>query len=195
MGVLQWVAVGIAGWLLTAVLTALFQDQITELLARAVTRVRPPGREVAGIWKTYWGVVPDDEGSSLTARQPSNVIVTFDLKRFRGQVTGRDTKHASSQIKATLIDKTFVTGTWKDDSGDRYQWGAFQLHWDSDGNGMIGKFTGKDSRNHINHGIWLWARDKNRLLDLARAAARQGYEFNLQEFEIGIQAALNEQEE
>ncbi|GLP67357.1 MULTISPECIES: hypothetical protein [unclassified Streptomyces] len=189
MGVLQWVAVGIAGWLLTAVLTALFQDQITEILARIVTRVRVPGRDVAGKWETYWGVVAEP-GSSPTAREISNVIITFDLKRFRDQVTGRDLNNASSQVKATLIDTTFMTGTWKDNSGERYQWGAFQLHWDGEGNGLIGKFTGKDSRNHINHGIWLWARRDADLPNLAREAKRLGYKFDMEAFVAGIEAAL-----
>jgi len=56
---------------------------------------------------------------------------------------------------------------------------------------MVGKFVGKDSRNHINHGVWLWARRAERLHDLASwAADAGGYEFDTQAFTEGINEAL-----
>ncbi|WP_405808095.1 hypothetical protein OG729_24380 [Streptomyces sp. NBC_00210] len=118
------------------------------------------------------------------------MITTFMLKRLQSRVTGLDVDQAASGIIATLKDATFLTGTWYDHSGERYQWGAFQLCWDDDGKGMIGKFTGKDSQNHINHGVWLWARQAEDLLRLAEIAHQQGYQFDLALFQAGIRAAL-----
>lgn len=61
--------------------------------------------------------------------------------------------------------------------------GGFQLYWSDDGHGMVGKFVGKDSQNHINHGIWIWARDMDALSDLAYwAATAGGYEFDSAKF-------------
>jgi hypothetical protein len=79
-------------------------------------------------------------------------------------------------IPGTLRDNSYFTGTWQDLSGDRYHWGAFQLWWHSkEERGMVGKFVGKGSDNHIDHGIWLWARDERKLCDLADWAVSKGY--------------------
>ncbi|MCI3277020.1 hypothetical protein [Streptomyces cylindrosporus] len=175
------------------VITVLFEDQLKNTAAHLIGRIRRPNREIAGKWATYWGVTSDPT-SSPTARETTTTIVTFDLKRLLTRVTGRDIERATSGIEASLKDATFLTGTWWDHTGERYQWGAFQLWWSPDGQGMIGKFIGKDSRNHINHGIWLWARDKYDLPKLAEKANNRGYPFDdLDAFLEGIRTALDTQ--
>lgn len=186
---LQWIAGALGGALISLIVGVLFQERLTDLAARLVVRRPSQGREIAGQWRTYWGVTTDPS-SSQTAGTPSIVITTFMLKRLQSRVTGLDVDQAASGIIATLKDATFLTGTWYDHSGERYQWGAFQLCWDDDGKGMIGKFTGKDSQNHINHGVWLWARQAEDLLRLAEIAHQQGYQFDLALFQAGIRAAL-----
>lgn len=80
-------------------------------------------------------------------------------------------------ILGTLQAEFYLTGTWRDLSEDGYHWGAFQLWWHPNARGMVGKFAGKGSDNHIDHGIWLWVRDsqkpddKQRLYDLVNWAA------------------------
>lgn len=40
---------------------------------------------------------------------------------------------------------------------------------------MAGKFVGKDSQNHINHGIWLWGRTEKDLHEMVARAVKLGY--------------------
>lgn len=174
------------------ILAVLFEDPLKDTAARVVGRVRRPNREIAGEWATYWGV-ESDPTSSPTARVTTTTIMTFSLQHLRSRVTGRDAERSAAGITASLKDETFLTGTWYDHTGERYQWGSFQLWWSPNGQGMIGKFTGKDSRNHINHGIWLWARKEHDLLKLADIASERGYQFDdLEAFKEGIRTALSQ---
>lgn len=189
-----WVFGAISSGLVSVVLASLFQERLTKLLARVISRLRRPHkREIAGQWFAYWSLIPE-QTSSATARLPSSVINVFVVSRWGSRVTGKDPIRKGSTIAGTLVDNTILTGTWRDTSGDRYQWGSFQMCWSSGGSGMVGKFVGKDSRNHINHGIWIWARRAEDLKDLAESAVSQmGYELNLDVTRESIDSALEQQ--
>ena len=56
---------------------------------------------------------------------------------------------------------------------------------------MVGKFAGKDSHNHINHGIWLWARTEGGLYSIADwAATNGGYVSDASELKSRLDAAV-----
>jgi hypothetical protein len=193
MQVVVWIGSTVGGAIITLLLTVLFQDKVVDLMARAlsITAIAGRGRVISGTWFTYWGIVPEST-SSATAIRPSTEIAAIRLRRVGDRVIGSDaTKGRNYVVSATLRDGKFLTGTWHDFSNSRYQWGGFQLCWDDEGSGMVGKFVGKDSRNHINHGVWLWARRAESLRDLASwAADAGGYEFDTQAFTEGIKEAL-----
>jgi hypothetical protein len=46
---------------------------------------------------------------------------------------------------------------------------------------MKGKFLGNDSNSHINHGVWIWAREAEQLLSLAEKMHHEGYDFQIAE--------------
>lgn len=189
-----WMVGAIGSGLVGVVLASLFQDRLATAFARAAGRLRGPHeREIAGRWFAYWSLIPE-QTSSATARQPSSVINVFVVSRWGNRVTGRDLTRKDNTITGILVDGTILTGTWRDTSSDRYQWGAFQMCWDGDGSGMIGKFVGKDSRNHVNHGIWIWARRAEDLKELAESAVSElGYRLNLDVARASIDSALEQQ--
>jgi hypothetical protein len=126
-------------------------------------------------------------GTACSAAASCSPAVTVG-KRVSGT---NDLKSRDYLILAVLRDGCYLTGTRRDLSEGRYHWGGFQLWLLDNGRGMIGKFVGKDSHNHINRGIWLWAHDVQGLYTLADwAASKGGYSFDLSEFKQGLNGAL-----
>jgi hypothetical protein len=133
--------------------------------------------------------------TSRSAAMPSGSVEIIRLKQVGTHVSGtNDLKSRNYLILAVLRDRCYLTGTWRDLSEGRYHWGGFQLWLLDNGRGMAGKFVGKDSKNHINHGIWLWAHTEQGLYELADwAASKGGYSFDLARFKHGLDVALNGQ--
>jgi len=192
MTYLLWVVGIIAGAFLGLVFTILMQDRISILIARALggLYIYDSSRSISGDWYTYY-VVLADRTTSVSAKIPSKSIEIIRLRRVGSRVTGVNVRESRDYIiLGTLRDGSYFTGTWRDVSRDRYHWGGFQLWWLDSGQGMVGKFVGKDSRNHVNHGIWLWCRSEEGLYNLADwAASRGGYRVDAAYLKAGLDAA------
>lgn len=192
---LAWSAGIVFSAFLGVVFTVLLQDQVSDMVARILRVIASPnrGRRISGEWFTYWGIV-SEPGSSSSAARPSTEVASIRLRRVGERVIGSDRAKGNEYvISATLQAGQFLTGTWHDSSNGRYQWGGFQLCWGDDGSGMVGKFVGKDSQNHINHGIWLWARNVEDLPRLADwAATSGGYQFESALFIRALNSALED---
>jgi hypothetical protein len=192
--IVVWIVSAIASAFIGLLLTVLFQDAITDTLALLLRPLVPlrRGRDISGKWITYWSVVPE-AASSSTAARPSTEITVIRLRRIGNRIIGTDaTKKRHYAISARLQDGKFLTGIWRDYSNGRYQWGGFQLCWRDSGSGMVGKFIGKDSQNHINHGLWFWSRPESDLAALVTWADKEGrYEFDVTAFKRGIKTALS----
>lgn len=178
---MQWViSIGtlLLGAVISLVLTVLLEDQVADIFAGFLRLIGSPHqrRQLTGQWFTYWGLI-SEPGSSPTATRPSDEVAIIQLRQIGDRVIGSDELRGGEYvINATLQDGVFITGLWHDYAGGKYQLGGFQLFMD---NGkMIGKFIGRDSRNHINHGIWLWARSGESLLSLVDEALEAGYVFD-----------------
>ena len=194
MSVLLWVIGAIASAFLGLLFTLLFQDQISLILVRILRGFWVGGerRTVSGDWYTYYSVSPE-RGTSVSAAAPNDAVVVVRLRHLGNRVAGMSvTKHRDYTIIGTLQDRSVLTGTWCDYLGGRYSWGALQLWWLSNGRGMVGKFVGKDAQNHINHGIWLWARTRDELYALADwAASNGGYILDSTDLKRRIDMALD----
>jgi hypothetical protein len=194
MQLLGWAASAIGSAIIGVVLAVLFQDRVADVAAQVLGPMASigRGRRISGTWFTYWIVVPEATSSS-SAKRPSPEIAVIQLRRVGSRVVGIDRhKRRRYVISATLRSGMFLTGTWHDTSNNRYQWGGFQICWDVEGTGMVGKFIGKDSRNHVNHGIWLWARNPNDLPALAEWSAKEGgYKFDYIKVRDSIRRTLS----
>jgi hypothetical protein len=128
-------------------------------------------------------------------RQPRRSIEIIRLRKIGKRVFGVTVaSRRDYRISGIFQDGKYLTGTWRDSSKGRYHWGGFQLCWLDNGRGMVGKFVGKDSENHINHGIWLWTRDEANLPGLlAWASTRGGYSFDKDRMLKALRRALTKQ--
>lgn len=193
MAPVLWFVGAIGSALIGLLLTILFQDRIATLLAKIPggIRIGEGHRSITGNWFTYFVVIPD-RTTSVTAAMPSGAVGVIRLTQVGSRVSGTNNLRSPDYvILGVFRDDCYLTGTWRDLSEGRYHWGGFQLWFLDNGLGMAGKFVGKDSRNHINHGIWLWARSEKGLYSLADwAASEGGYSFELVEFKKGLDAAL-----
>lgn len=193
MTVLIWLAGALASAIIALLLTLLFQDNISVFLAKTSRGFwsAAGNRSVTGRWYTYYATIPE-EATSPTAAVPSGSVEVIRLRQIGNRVAGaNEQKSRDYVIIGVLRNDSYLTGTWRDFSERRYHWGGFQLWWLDSGSGMVGKFIGKDSRNHINHGMWLWARSENGLYELADwAATRGGYGFDVVMFKCGLDAAI-----
>ena len=190
---LIWIVGALGSAFVGLVLTILFQDRISVVLVKILRGFWSDGgkRTVSGDWYTYYTATPE-VATSPTAAIPSGAIEIIRLRQIGSRVAGANVmKSRDYAIIAVLRDGSYLTGTWRDLSEGRYHWGGFQLWWLDSGRGMVGKFVGKDSRNHINHGMWLWARSEVGLHKLAEwAATKGGYTFDLETFQRGLDVAL-----
>jgi len=175
MAALVWVASAIASAFLGLLLTILFQDRVEVVLAKLLRglSVGEARRSFSGDWCTYYEVAP---GSAPTlASSPTADVEMIRLKQIGSRVTGTSAyKNGDFVILAALRDGSTLTGEWRNFSDGSYHWGAFQILWLDNGLGMVGKFVGKDSAGHVNHGLWLWARNADRVRKVAEWAATQG---------------------
>ena len=193
MPVLIWMGGALGSAVIGLLLTLIFQDKVSVFLAKSSRGFWAGGgsRTVSGRWYTYYAATPE-VATSPTAAVPSGSIEIIRLRQIGNRIAGaNESKSRDYVIVAILRDGSYLTGTWRDFSEGRYHWGGFQLWWLDSGKGMVGKFVGKDSRNHINHGMWLWARSEYGLYHLAEwAAAKGGYIFDITAFKCGLDAAL-----
>lgn len=193
MGVLVWSFSTLLSALIGVVLTVLFQDRISEMAIRVSGSLLTASRtrSISGKWYTYWEIIPDP-GTSSTASSPHNGIDIIQFRRVGNRVVGKDqAKGYTYAISAALASEAFLTGTWQDFTRNQHQWGSFQMYWEDSGWAMVGKFLGKDRNNHVNHGVWLWAREPEELPGLASWAKEvAGYDFDLQRFAMGIKDGL-----
>jgi hypothetical protein len=193
VNIVLWIAGAVASAFIGLVFTVLFQDRLSIILVNVLRGVwvGDRRRSISGDWFTYYAVVPD-RATSSSAAEPSGSIEVIRLSQVGNRVAGVNTSRSRDyQILAVLRDDSYLTGTWRDFSEGRYHWGGFQLWWLDNGRGLVGKFVGKDSRNHINHGIWLWARKKDDLYRLADwTCSKGGYAFDISDFKSGLDAAL-----
>ena len=174
MTVVLWLLGVVFSAMVGVVLTVVFSDDVAIGLARITSLGGLRGRDVAGTWLTYYVIIPD-VATSKTAAQPSGQIEIITLRRIRSRIVGRNARLSREYlIRGEVTAEKFLTGTWADRSNDRHHWGGFQLNWSDSGRYMIGKFVGKDSRNHINHGLWLWARTHADLSAAAKSLADSG---------------------
>lgn len=196
MQLILWIAGAIGSAFIGMLVTMFFQERVSVAVAGVLGRIGLPteGRNVSGVWYTYWYVVRED-ASSDTAAQPSPIVGVFRLRKIGNRVVGVDSmKKQDFAVSASIRDRKFLTGTWHNYTQDRYHWGAFQLCWNDSGDGMVGKFVGKDSANHVNHGVWIWARHEANLESLAEwTYNKAGYEFDLDKFRQGVEAARADQ--
>lgn len=176
MSLMLWVAGAVASALVGLMITILFQDRISAILVRAVPGfwITTNRRSLSGIWYSYYAVSPE-HGTSFTAA-PADAVLLIRLRQIGSRVAGTSARESRNYaISAALQGDFYLTGTWRNFTGGRYDWGAFQLYWPSGSTGMAGKFVGKDSQNHINHGIWLWGRTEKDLHEMVARAVKLGY--------------------
>lgn len=193
MALLLWAIGIVAGAFIGLIFTTLLQDQIAIIFVRLLRGlwIYEGQRSISGSWYTYYAIIPD-HATSASAKKPSGAIEVIRLRRVGSRVTGSNNRASRDYIiLGVLRDGCYLTGTWRDLSADRYHWGGFQLWWLNDGAGMVGKFVGKDSKNHINHGIWLWSRAEYGLDNLVDwAADTGGYRINSEQLKSELHAAL-----
>jgi hypothetical protein len=192
MSYLLWAIGVVAGAFLGLIFTILLQDKIAIILVKVLRIwVYEGERAISGKWYTYYVIIPD-RATSASAKIPSGAVEVIRLRRAGSRVTGSNVRASRDYIiLGVLRDGCYLTGTWRDLSEDRYHWGGFQLWWLDSGAGMVGKFVGKDSKNHINHGIWLWSRTEGGLYNLIDwAAGKGGYKFDSAKFRTELDYAL-----
>lgn len=169
----------VLGAVIGVITDTLLRDWIESVVVRlpAGLVVRPRRADIRGTWFTLWLVSPEGPNA-----QPlrSRGVQEIKLSQLGNQVIGRGEDKEHYRIRATL-DHRVLTGTWENPyKGSDYD-GSLQLIWDAEGKWILGKFLGKSRNNHINHGVWLWAREREELLPLARYMIRAGYKFELEQ--------------
>ena len=171
-------------------LTVLFQDQVSAVVVKLLRglNVEDGRRNVSGIWHSYYAVSPET-GTSPSAADEG--ILMIRLRQVGKRVTGAGVENSRDYFIIATIQDSYLTGTWRNSINERYSWGAFQLWLLNDGRGMAGKFVGKDSGNHINHGIWLWARTEHELKEVANYAVNSGYAPDIGELTARLDHRLN----
>jgi hypothetical protein len=193
MHALIWAGGTVASCLMGLVLTTLAQDKVALMLAKLTRGIEftGRGRDISGNWYTYYAVIPEST-TSPSGATPSGSIEIIHLRKIAKRVFGVTVASSRDyRISGIFQDGKYFTGTWRDSSRGRYHWGGFQLCWLDNGRGMVGKFIGKDSENHVNHGIWLWTRDEADLIKLLHwAGARGGYSFSKESMSKGLRSAL-----
>ena len=132
------------------------------------------GRALSGNWYSHYVVFPE-KGTSSSAEEQKYTILEIQLSQAGSEVAGTGTGKSENYFISATIQESYLTGTWQNAIDERHSWGAFQLARHDNSRWMIGKFVGKDSDSHINHGIWLWARKKEELYAAARWADKKGY--------------------
>lgn len=182
MQLLGWIGTTVVAALLGLVVTLLFQDRVAAALARLLARWsfgHGRGRDVAGSWFTWYTVLPE-RSTSTSAAASVGEVEEIRLRTVGDRVIGANERRSREYfVRGVLRDQTFLTGTWQDLSDGRYHHGGFQLCWPNNGRGMVGKFVGADSENHVNHGVWFWARRPDDLPGLATWAHDScGYGFD-----------------
>ena len=182
MVILLWIVTAIASAFIGLLVTVLFQDQASVLLVKTLQGFRGGnnGRTLSGVWYSYYYIFPES-GTSPTARIPSTTIITVRLRQVGNHVAGTGVGSSVNYSTLAILQDPYLTGSWRNLTEGHYSWGAFQLSWHTNNKWMIGKFVGKDSYNHINHGIWLWVREREELPALADWAKKSGYSRNISE--------------
>jgi hypothetical protein len=176
MSLLIWTVGAIVSAFIGVLLTVLFQDRISEGLLRTMRGFSSDGgrRTLAGEWYTFYCVSPE-RGTSPSASAAKGAVEIIRLRQVGSRVAGANSERTRNYtISAVLQADYCLTGTWRNFIDGRYNWGAFQLCWLDNGQGLVGKFAGKDSSNHINHGLWLWARTQDGLYSIANWTATIG---------------------
>lgn len=190
MPLLLWVAGAIAAAFVGLVLTLLFEDQVSVILVKTLHGfwINNGHRNLSGTWYSYYSVSPE-WGTSPSAAASNDGILVIRLRQIGNKVAG--TSLSRNYFISASVQDSYLTGTWRNTLGGRYDWGAFQLWWPS-GQIMAGKFVGRDSRNYINHGIWLWARTEKELnnIKLVTLAADFGYVSDIDALRVRLGAAL-----
>jgi len=196
MSLFLWIVGVIVSAFAGLLITVLFQDQISVALVRAHRGFRSnrSSRNLSGNWYSYF-VVTSERGASDSALAMSRIL-TIRLRQVGDKVAGVGVEMSRNYSAMATFQHNYLTGTWQNAIDGRYSWGAFQLHCHSNGDWMAGKFVGKDSNNHINHGIWLWAKGKGKdkgkegLENAAEWAKGKGYISNKKEFSVRLENAM-----
>lgn len=164
----------VVGAFLGVIFTIAFQSPLESVLARVVALVPSRRRRrLSGIWFSYYDVVR--EGASLPAKGTPIDLDAVEQIQFRNvasAVVGRNAVRSRPySLHLRMTADSYLTGTWNDQSADRFHFGGVQLFWDFNGSEMKGRFVGRDRYNNINHGIWAFAKNKadlQRLIDALR---------------------------
>jgi hypothetical protein len=193
MAPLLWVASAIGSALIGLLLTILFQDRVSLVIAKLLQGrwLGEAQRDLSGTWHTYYSVIRDDGLIAATSSTPAYEVVW--LRQVGGRVTGTSANKSLRDfiVIATFHDNSYLTGTWRNTKHKRHYWGGFQLHLLANGYGMVGRFVGKDSNNRVNHGIWLWARNNEGLHKVAEWAVQSGgYALSLAALKSSIDATV-----
>ena len=108
-------------------------------------------RRIKGIWYSYYevspdGSLPDPPGSALDPVR----IERIQFRQIGRIIMGKNVKTSRDYfLKLRLQDTTFLTGTWTDNSEQRYHYGSCQFCFDYSGQYLIGKFLGRDRLNYV----------------------------------------------
>jgi hypothetical protein len=189
MQAVLWLLVGaLLSLLVTVLLSDAAESAFVRLLGPWASR---RGRDISGPWFTIY-LVTRDRHSSPSATWRGKKVEEIRLYKIGSHVVGRSPTNKRYGLRARL-EEGILTGTWEHFLDGSDYWGSFQLLWGRTGNTMGGKFLGMDSANHINHGIWLWARKPEQLLPLAeRMNERFGYDFDVDEVRRILEGDVDE---
>ena len=176
MSLLLWLAGAVASAFIGLLLTILFQDQISSAVISALQGFQTGDghRTLSGDWYSYYVIFPE-KGTSSTARTARDTLRIIRLRQVGTRVAGRGIGKGRNYFTLAIFQEPYLTGTWRNSINGRRSWGAFQLFSHDSSDWMVGKFVGKDSKAHVNHGIWLWARESNELYAAADWAGEEGY--------------------
>lgn len=190
MSLLLWTAGAVFSALVGLLITVLFQDRVSVALLKVLRgfRVDRNNRNLSGKWYSYFYIAPES-GQSRTAAA-MNRILTIRLRQVGTRVAGTGTENSRNYFALATFREPYLTGTWRNSIDGRNSWGAFQLLCHDNGRWMAGKFVGKDSGGHINHGLWLWAQTADELYQVVEWAAERKYVSNATKFRTRLNAVL-----
>jgi len=179
MTLLLWIAGAIASAFVGLVISTLFQDRISLTLAKTLhfSMHRRGDRALPGDWYTYYEVYEDKKPPGVKEKSCSEPSIfgveVIRLKRIGSGYIGSSALTNRIFVLNGTFEEGIFTGIWRNYT-DRYDWGSFQLRWLP--NGMVGKFLGRNSKNYVNHGIWLWSQTPDGLPEvLNKALVKDGY--------------------
>jgi hypothetical protein len=180
MSLLVWIVGAIVSALIGLILTVLFQDQVSIALVKVFRGVGiDHGRSsLSGNWYSYYYLIVE-KGTSESAKKHSHAVLTIRLRQVGNRVAGTGTGKSHNYSALATFEDSCLTGKWRNAIEGRYSRGTFQLYCHSNGRWMTGKFSGQDSENHINHGVWLWMRrqdDPETLTDDLTAYAQWSFD-------------------